>query len=159
VTRSSRYDGADEGFTSEAREVRLHLRRSGTPNPRLVIQDLNSLNLLGASLSERDARELALAILGEQFDIHYDGPADRRTITLSPKLPKVELGQFYMVHSTSEMMVQWQNNPLARVVSIEGDHGFTLETEAGDKCLWYRENIGEELEGPIKVESRWTIVD
>jgi hypothetical protein len=156
MSRSREYLGVDP---NERKEVRVHLgadRNQG--KPRLVIQDQTTLRLQGATLSKSDARELALELLGDQFDIEYEPDGDERKVVLTEK-STVEVGQFYMVHSTSEMMVQWQNNPLARVVSIEGDHGFTLETEAGDKCLWYRENIGEELEGPIKVESRWTIVD
>lgn len=155
MSRSIEYLGADP---TERKEVRVHLganRNQG--KPRLVIQDQDSLKAQGATLSRRDARELALEILSEQFNIHYE-PASfgDRSIRLTPKCP-VKLGEYYVVNSQPGMGAYWQNNPLARVCEVRENGEFSLETEDGATSTWGSTML--DLEGPIKVKSRWTIVE
>lgn len=126
---------------------------------RLAVENLDTTQIIGTTLSQRDVRELAFELLQEQFDVNYEPDGDARKITLTKKVPPVEVGQYYLVTSQPGMAPEWQNNPLAKVTKSDG-RMFLLETEAGHTGTWtYSQVEAGVLTGPLKVESRWTVVE
>lgn len=112
----------------------------------------------GLSLSDRDTRELAFKLLERKFDIVYGGNLPNSKITLTPKRPPVEVGQFYRVLSTDEMSLAFQGDPLVKVTEVFDRAHFTVQTQIGAGSGWAGVGPEHNLEGPIEVEEVVTTV-
>jgi hypothetical protein len=125
----------------------------------ITIRHQEGVSVLGSAhsvwLDEQQQRELAFELLSAEFDIHYDitGPAQDEQIVLTPKRPKVEVGQFYRVNSRDHMMGEYQGNPLVKVVRVSGDTVWTiLKGGSLDRPMpWSSSDL---LAGPVEVEER-----